>query len=141
MSSSRILKGVPLSGKQWLSCSRFDAPSEALAPPMTERNPPVTIAEGGAMSTPRELHQRVRAGRLELRNRIVMPAHTTNFAVDGGFSQRHLAYHRARAAGGVGLIVTEGMRVHATSLGRTNTVSAGDGRTIGALGELGAPGH
>lgn len=93
------------------------------------------------MNTPGELHQRVRAGRLELRNRIVMPAHTTNFAVDGGFSQRHLAYHRARAAGGVGLIVTEGMRVHATSLGRTNTVSAADDRIVPSLRELVATVH
>ncbi|MFC6090103.1 FAD-dependent oxidoreductase [Saccharothrix lopnurensis] len=78
----------------------------------------------------------VRAGRLELRNRIVMPAHTTNFAVDGLFSERHLAYHRARAEGGVGLIITEGMRVHPTSLGRANTVSAFDDRVIGSLADL-----
>ncbi|MGB3438147.1 MAG: FAD-dependent oxidoreductase [Actinophytocola sp.] len=93
------------------------------------------------MNTPGDLHQRVRAGRLELRNRIVMPAHTTNFAVDGGFSPRHLAYHRARAAGGVGLIITEGMRVHATSLGRTNTVSAADDRIVASLSELVATVH
>ncbi|GAB3463036.1 oxidoreductase [Actinophytocola sediminis] len=88
------------------------------------------------MTTPRDLHAPVRAGRLELPNRIVMPAHTTNFAVDGGFSARHLAYHRARAAGGVGLIITEGMRVHPTSLGRANTVSAADDRIVASLGEL-----
>ncbi|GAA3463853.1 FAD-dependent oxidoreductase [Saccharothrix longispora] len=78
----------------------------------------------------------VRAGRLELRNRVVMPAHTTNFAVDGLFSDRHLAYHRARAEGGVGLIITEGMRVHPTSLGRANTVSAFDDRVVPSLAGL-----
>ncbi|MBB4908630.1 oxidoreductase [Actinophytocola algeriensis] len=88
------------------------------------------------MATPGDLHEPVRAGRLELRNRIVMPAHTTNFAVDGGFSARHRAYHRARAAGGAGLIITEGMRVHATSLGRTNTVSAAEDGIAASLGQL-----
>jgi 2,4-dienoyl-CoA reductase-like NADH-dependent reductase (Old Yellow Enzyme family)/thioredoxin reductase len=88
------------------------------------------------MTTHGDLHEPVRAGRLELRNRIVMPAHTTNFAVDGGFSARHHAYHRARAAGGAGLIITEGMRVHATSLGRTNTVSAAEDAITASLGEL-----
>ncbi|OLF10591.1 hypothetical protein BLA60_15565 [Actinophytocola xinjiangensis] len=93
------------------------------------------------MTTVGDLHDPIHAGRLELRNRVVMPAHTTNFAVNGGFSARHLAYHRARAAGGVGLIITEGMRVHPTSLGRTNTVSAGDDRIIASLGELVATVH
>ncbi|WP_236594976.1 oxidoreductase [Saccharothrix sp. 6-C] len=88
------------------------------------------------MTTPDELLTPVRAGRLELRNRVVVPAHTTNFAVDGLFSDRHLAYHRARAEGGVGLIITEGMRVHPTSLGRANTVSAFDDRVVGSLAEL-----
>jgi 2,4-dienoyl-CoA reductase-like NADH-dependent reductase (Old Yellow Enzyme family) len=84
----------------------------------------------------RELLAPVRAGRLSLRNRVVMPAHTTNFAVDGRFSDQHLAYHRERAAGGVALIVTEGMRVHPTSLGRTNTVAAFDDGIIDSLARL-----
>ncbi|MFD9697593.1 FAD-dependent oxidoreductase [Lentzea sp. NPDC059081] len=88
------------------------------------------------MTTRSSLHETVHSGRLTLRNRLVMPAHTTNFAVDGKFSARHLAYHRARAAGGVGLIITEGMRVHPTSLGRTNTVSAFDDSVIPSLAEL-----
>ncbi|SDF35002.1 2,4-dienoyl-CoA reductase [Lentzea fradiae] len=82
------------------------------------------------------LHETVHCGRLTLRNRLVMPAHTTNFAANGVFSARHLAYHRARAAGGVGLIITEGMRVHPTSLGRTNTVSAFDDGVIPSLSAL-----
>jgi dimethylglycine catabolism A len=88
------------------------------------------------MTTRSRLHETVHSGRLTLRNRLVMPAHTTNFAVDGVFSARHLAYHRARAAGGVGLIITEGMRVHPTSLGRTNTVSAFDDTVIPSLAGL-----
>lgn len=84
----------------------------------------------------RELLAPYQAGRLSLRNRVVMPAHTTNFAVDGQFSERHFAYHRERAAGGVGLIITEGMRVHPTSLARTNTVSAFDDRIVPSLNRL-----
>lgn len=83
----------------------------------------------------------VQAGRLSLRNRVVVPAHTTNFAVDGGFSDQHVEYHRTRALGGVGMIITEGMRVHRSSLGRTNTVSASDDRIIDSLARLVAAVH
>jgi 2,4-dienoyl-CoA reductase-like NADH-dependent reductase (Old Yellow Enzyme family) len=65
-----------------------------------------------------------------------MPAHTTNFASQGLFSRRHLSYHRARAAGGVGMIITEGMRVHPSSLGRSTTVAAFDDAIVESLGEL-----
>ncbi|WP_233427832.1 oxidoreductase [Actinokineospora spheciospongiae] len=91
--------------------------------------------DGGTRRSP-VLLDPVRVGRLSLRNRVVVPAHTTNFAVDGLFSARHVAYHRTRAAGGVGLIVTEGMRVHPTSLGRTTTVAAFDDRIVPALAGL-----
>lgn len=84
----------------------------------------------------RSLLDPVQAGRLSLRNRVVMPAHTTNFAEHGLFSQRHLAYHRERAAGGVGMIITEGMRVHPSSLGRSSTVAAFDDAIVESLGAL-----
>lgn len=57
------------------------------------------------------------------RNRIFVPAHTTNFGEDNLPTDRHLAYHRERAAGGVGLIVFEGIRVHRSSLGRRQGVN------------------
>lgn len=94
-----------------------------------------------ASATSPSLFSPVQAGRLALRNRVVMPAHTTNFAIDGGFSDQHVEYHRARARGGVGLIITEGMRVHPSSLGRTNTVSACDDRIIDSLARLAAAVH
>ena len=40
----------------------------------------------------------LRIAGVELRNRIFVPAHTTNFGEDNLPSDRHLAYHRARAA-------------------------------------------
>jgi len=52
----------------------------------------------------------------ELRNRIVRTAHATGFA--GGFvNERLIAYHEARARGGVSLSILEIASVHPTSLG------------------------
>ena len=62
-------------------------------------------------------------GPVALRNRIFIPAHTTNFGEDNLPSDRHLAYHRARAAGGAAMIVFEGIRVHRSSLGRRQGVN------------------
>lgn len=62
-------------------------------------------------------------GPVTLRNRIFVPAHTTNYGEDNLPSERHLAYHRARAAGGVSMIVFEGIRVHRSSLGRRQGVN------------------
>lgn len=59
-------------------------------------------------------------GPARLRNRVFVAPHTTNFGQPGEnlVTDRHLAYHRARARGGAGLIITEGIRVHPTSLRR-----------------------
>ena len=65
----------------------------------------------------------LKIGNTVVRNRIFVPAHTTNFGEDNLPSSRHLAYHRARAAGGAGLIIFEGIRVHKSSLGRQQGVN------------------
>jgi len=65
----------------------------------------------------------VRLGALALRNRIFVPAHTTNYGADNLPTERHLAYHRARAAGGAAMLVFEGIRVHRSSLGRSQGVN------------------
>ena len=54
----------------------------------------------------------LRLGPVEVRNRIFVPAHTTNYGEDNLPSARHLAYHQARARGGAGLIIFEAIRVH-----------------------------
>jgi hypothetical protein len=59
-----------------------------------------------------------RLGSLVLRNRVFVPGHTTNFGQANEPTDRHAAYHAARARGGVGLIITEAIRVHPTSAGR-----------------------
>ncbi|TRW47590.1 FAD-dependent oxidoreductase [Georgenia yuyongxinii] len=60
----------------------------------------------------------VRIGPAQIRNRVFVAPHTTNFGQAGAnlVTDRHLDYHRARARGGAGLIITEGIRVHPTSL-------------------------
>lgn len=66
----------------------------------------------------------VEVGGLTLRNRVFVSAHTTNFGVDFLPTERHVAYHRERARGGAGLIITEPLRVHQTSLGRAGGLAA-----------------
>ncbi len=72
----------------------------------------------------------VRVGGLELRNRIFVPAHTTNYGQEHLPSERHLEYHRARARGGVGLIIFESIRVQKNTLGRPQGVAGYDPRCI-----------
>ncbi|MSP83265.1 MAG: FAD-dependent oxidoreductase [Alphaproteobacteria bacterium] len=47
-----------------------------------------------------------------LRNRIVFGAHTANMSVEGLPGDRHFAYYRERARGGVGMIVVEPVPPH-----------------------------
>jgi mycofactocin system FadH/OYE family oxidoreductase 2 len=49
----------------------------------------------------------LQVGPLRLRNRLVFPAHLTGLATDGLPTAQHAAYYAARAAGGVGLVITE----------------------------------
>src|SRR5262249_19589747 len=56
--------------------------------------------------------------RVRLKNRIVVPAHTTNFGERHIPSARHAEYHRQRARGGAGAIIFELVRVSDNALGR-----------------------
>lgn len=56
----------------------------------------------------------LRVGPLTLRNRVVMPAHLTNYATAGLPSAQHAAYYARRAAGGVAMIITEEHSTHPT---------------------------
>jgi 2,4-dienoyl-CoA reductase-like NADH-dependent reductase (Old Yellow Enzyme family) len=60
---------------------------------------------------------------LTVRNRIFVPAHTTNFGADHLPTRRHVEYHRERARGGVGLIIFEAIRVMENTLGRPQGVA------------------
>jgi 2,4-dienoyl-CoA reductase-like NADH-dependent reductase (Old Yellow Enzyme family)/thioredoxin reductase len=76
-------------------------------------------------------------GPTTLRNRIFVAPHTTNFGEPGVnlITDRHLDYHRERARGGAGLIITEGIRVHPTSLRRLG-LHAFDDRAMPGLTAL-----
>ena len=71
-----------------------------------------------------------RIGSVELRNRIFVPAHTTNYGDDHLPSERHVHYHAEKARGGVGLIIFEAIRVHPTSIGRAQGVIGYDPRCV-----------
>lgn len=71
-----------------------------------------------------------------LRNRIFVPAHTTNYGEANLPTERHLHYHRARAAGGAAMIVFEAIRVHHSSLGRAQGVNGYDRAAIPRFGRI-----
>jgi 2,4-dienoyl-CoA reductase-like NADH-dependent reductase (Old Yellow Enzyme family)/thioredoxin reductase len=57
----------------------------------------------------RKIFEPANIGRMQLKNRMVMPPMGTNYAEAGGaVSQRMLDYYEARARGGVGLVIVEG---------------------------------
>ena len=56
----------------------------------------------------------LRLGPVTVKNRLVFSAHLTNYARDGQPTEQHAAYYGARAAAGVGLIVTEEHSTHPT---------------------------
>jgi dimethylglycine catabolism A len=74
---------------------------------------------------------------VELRNRIFVPAHSTNFGSSEHHhpTPRHVNYHRERARGGVSLIITEGIRFFPPTWrkGRMGIFSDSD---IDAFGDL-----
>lgn len=80
-------------------------------------------------------------GQVELRNRIFVPAHTTNFGLDHLPTDTHVAYHEARARGGVGLIIMESLRVHPTSLGKPQGLAAYDPRCVEPLSRIASAVH
>ncbi|MEK9946927.1 MAG: NADH-dependent flavin oxidoreductase, partial [Alphaproteobacteria bacterium] len=90
------------------------------------------------MTHPRYPHvfRPLQLGSITLRNRIFVPAYTTNFGLDNMPTDRHVAYHRARARGGASLIIFEAMRVHKSSLGRSQGINGYDPRGIPKLAEV-----
>lgn len=75
-------------------------------------------------------------GPVKIRNRILLPAMTTNYGVDHLPSAQHAAYHGARSAGGVGLIIFESIRVHPNSLGRPQAVNGFDPACVEPFREI-----
>ncbi len=88
----------------------------------------------------KHLFSPVRLGRMQLRNRLVMPPMSVNFGVDeeGMVTERHRAYLAARARAGTGMIVVGGGAVHPDGLDLPRMPRAWDDRFIPALGLLAA---
>jgi 2,4-dienoyl-CoA reductase-like NADH-dependent reductase (Old Yellow Enzyme family) len=82
------------------------------------------------------LWEPIRLGTVEMPNRVFVSAHTTNFAEANRPTARHVAYHRERAEGGVGLIITEAVRVHPTSAGRASSLAAFSDDDVPAFADL-----
>ncbi|WP_373483204.1 FAD-dependent oxidoreductase [Acetobacterium sp.] len=70
-----------------------------------------------------KLFKPIQIGTLQLKNRGVMPSMVTNFCnPDGSVSDRFIAYHAARAKGGVGLIIVEAVYVNPCGKGFNNQI-------------------
>ncbi|MDI6872863.1 MAG: NAD(P)/FAD-dependent oxidoreductase [Actinomycetota bacterium] len=83
------------------------------------------------------LWEPVQIGGLRLRNRTVMPAMGTGYASPQGEpTPRLTAYLRARAEGGVGLIITEVMAVHPLGKGFASELAIYDDSFLPGLSEL-----
>ncbi len=70
------------------------------------------------------------------RNRVMRLATTTNTGANGVASERTVAFYRALARGGTGVIVTESMRVHASNAARDAAMLAYDPRIVPSLARL-----
>ncbi|MPZ68488.1 MAG: FAD-dependent oxidoreductase [Actinobacteria bacterium] len=81
--------------------------------------------------------QPLQIGPLEVRNRIMMTALTTLYGRDHVLSDRHIAYYRERARGGVALMVTEQQGAHPYADGSFQAgCSAWDRRSIPQYAKL-----
>ncbi len=74
---------------------------------------------------------------LTLQNRIIMAPMGTNFASQQGYiTERNKLYYRARAMGGVGLIIVEAAHLDPAQRHRPNGIRISDDRFIAGLLEL-----
>lgn len=85
------------------------------------------------------LAARIRTGRLELPNRLVIAALSNNYGgPDGLASEQHLAYYRVRGAGGWGAVCTEGAASSRIGRGFSGQLDAWDDRFIPGLRQVAA---
>ena len=78
----------------------------------------------------RYLFTPLQIGPVRVPNRIVFPAHLTNFAEHNLPSERHTYYYAERAKGGAGLIITEEQSIHTTDFAYEKLIHAFDERVI-----------
>lgn len=78
----------------------------------------------------------IEIGGVKIKNRVFLPGHTTNFGQNNLPTDRNITYLSTRARGGVGLIISEAIRVHPTSAGRSSTLGAFDDQCIPSYKKL-----
>ena len=88
------------------------------------------------MSAFPHLFQPFQLGPTRVANRIFNPPHGTTLGSGGKVSDDLIAYHEARARGGVGLIILEGMTIHPTHHYKGAYVYAGDDQVVPGLHDL-----
>ena len=76
------------------------------------------------------LFEPITIGNVTIRNRILSTGHDTVLPTDGIVNDELIAYHEARAAGGVGLIVLQVSGVHETAHYTTHMLIATQDRAI-----------
>ncbi len=90
------------------------------------------------MAKLRKLFEPVKIGKLELKNRIVMPALNTKLGTEfGAVSERMIAYFAERAKGGVGLIIIENTCIDwPVGKAGTNPIRADEWKFVQGLHDL-----
>ncbi len=81
----------------------------------------------------------LQVGPVHLRNRVVSTSHQTSLVHDHLPTEDLLAYHEARAAGGVGAIFLEATAVHPTGLLTAHTIGGFRPEIVPAYRRLGEP--
>ncbi|MDO8491482.1 MAG: FAD-dependent oxidoreductase, partial [Dehalococcoidia bacterium] len=83
------------------------------------------------------LWETCRIGRMEFKNRIVMPPMVTNYGTaEGEATGRSERHYEARASGGVGLIILEATYVHPDGRAFSNQLGLSDDRLIPGMERL-----
>lgn len=83
-----------------------------------------------------KLFEPIKIGRIELRNRIIMPAMDLHFTTDGFVNDRILKYYELRAEGGAGMIIVGFCNVEKHLSGRMGTLDLSEDKYIPGLERL-----
>ncbi|MQY72276.1 MAG: FAD-dependent oxidoreductase [Dehalococcoidia bacterium] len=97
----------------------------------------LSSGQGGEVTMSGKLWEPFRIGRMELKNRVVMPPMVTRYAADDGFvTERTRDYYGARARGGAGLIIVEATYVHRQGWAFPDQLGISDDKFVTGMSEL-----
>ena len=98
-------------------------------------------APGEASGSFPHLLSSLRIGPLTIRNRIVSAGHDTTLPTNGTVNDALIAYHEARAAGGVGMLIVQVAGVHESARYTSHMLMAVSDECIRGYRELAARCH